>query len=126
MSIFSSPPKISFLNNSIELFGKKGKEIYNVYSVYFFRCEPIDGRCIHKINLNLNYIYHFTDDLELCIEKNPFVIDKVPYEELVSKGYIPFFRSWNQILITPLYEKNKDNPCKLVKIPMIVDKNEKC
>lgn len=118
-----NPPLIHF-NNQIELFGPKGKEIYYVDKVYFYKCDPIDGKCFHDISIQ--YISPFLMD-EIYFpsknkKENTLLIHQVSYQNLVSKGYIRHLKKWNQVLITPC--QSSSECCQLIKIPMIGKLNE--
>jgi hypothetical protein len=104
------PPRINY-DQKLELFGPKGSEVYYVDKVYFYKCEPFNGKCIHDISVD-----YFSMTNILPSKSSTIMFYNVEYHDLVSKGYIKFLKKWNSILITPC----QINPeCRLIKIPSI-------
>jgi hypothetical protein len=101
------PPYISH-DYEIELCGQKGKEIYHVDKVTFYKCKSSNGDlCIHDILIS--YIRPFST------YQSTLMIHDVSYEDLVRKNYILFLRNSNPISA----EKEKVSKCKLQKVPKV-------
>jgi hypothetical protein len=106
------PPRIHF-NDKIELMGKEGREIYIVDKVYFFKCNPMNGKCVHDITI------HYISYEKIIKKEYTITLYDVEYSDLVNRGYIKYLKSWNSILITPCLVSEECKDCKLIKIPKI-------
>ena len=101
----TTPPKILY-GKHIELFGPKGREIYQVDRVEFYNCKEADEQCIHDISI----IYR--DSLFSYY----FIVHNVSYDDLVRQNYISYFTNTNKKLLDVF---NLESKCKLFNLPEI-------
>lgn len=87
----NSPPEISH-GYQIEVFGPKGKEHYNVKKIHFHGCHFDSEQCVHNIFMTCRTPWSPFDN-----QYTEFVtVNRIPYSELVKKGYIKFLTKENQ------------------------------
>jgi hypothetical protein len=102
--ITTTPPMIT--NGEIELFGRKGREIYSVKSINFYPCKDINEECVHDISMlyedSYGSVYYFD-------------IHNISYDDLVRRNYILYLRGSNNKLIVQCSGEN----CKLRSLPSV-------
>ena len=105
----NSPPEISHASQ-IEVFGPKGKEIYNVKKIRFHGCHLDSEDCVHDVFITCRTPWtHFDNQYTEYVS-----INNVHYNELVKRGYIKFFSKENQKTLV-------NNPkCKLSLVPAVL------
>lgn len=96
--IYNSPPLI--FDSKIELMGSKGKEEYNVKSIYVYDCKCINESCVHDISIECSNFWgvYF------------FIIHNVTYNDLKEKNYLPYLSIYNKMLI----QQSKIQSCQFI------------